>query len=67
MDMREFGRHYMAGLELENTNKQLRERQDIFEKKSNELERINKLMVDREMKMIELKEQVKQLQEKFKQ
>ena len=50
--------------ELENINKQLRERQDILERKSNELERVNKLMVDREMKMVQMKQQIKQLQEK---
>ena len=53
------------GTELENINKQLRERQDVLERKTQELERMNKLMLDREKKMIELKGQVKELQEKL--
>ena len=51
--------------ELENINEQYRERQDILESKTQELERMNKVMLDREMKMIELKIQIKELQEKL--
>ena len=36
--------------------------QEILRKKTNELERVNKLMVDRELKMIELKKRIVELE-----
>lgn len=50
--------------EMENINEELNQRQVILEQRTKELETMNKLMIGRELKMTELKQQVKQLQEK---
>lgn len=50
--------------EMENINEELNQRQVILEQRTKELGTMNKLMIGRELKMTELKQQVKQLQEK---
>jgi PAS domain S-box-containing protein len=42
---------------------ELKKKELILQEKNSELERINRLMVDRELKMIELKKQIKQMQD----
>lgn len=49
----------------ESLEAQVRERTAELQEKIGELERFNKLSIDRELKMVELKEEIKQLKEKL--
>lgn len=48
---------------LDSSNKEIADTADAVKKKNNELERLNKLMVDRELKMVELKKEIAALKD----
>jgi hypothetical protein len=55
----------LSSKELVGINEKMAKEASALNEKSEELERFNKLMIGRELQMIELKRQIKELQEKL--
>jgi hypothetical protein len=52
----------LSSREMMQKNSNLEQEKQKLEEKTHQLERMNKLMIDRELKMVELKQQIKKLQ-----
>lgn len=54
----------LAGKRREESNRELRKHQEYLERRNHELETMNRAFVGRELKMVELKERIKELESK---